>query len=579
MAAIAFGMGYRLRRPAARPARPGSAATPAGDQRTSEPILRDATGPIVLRDVLARTGIAFRHTDGSSGQRYIVEGMTGGVAVFDYNGDGLPDIYFLNGRALPGTAPADPPPRNALYRNDGHWQFTEVTAEAGVDGGGFGMGVAAGDYDNDGFPDLYVNNFGRNVLYRNNGDGTFTDVADAAGVGGAGEVGAGTNFLDVDGDGNLDLFVAHYVQFSFEKSPQVTVMGFAAYAGPYLFDKQPNSLYRSNGDGTFRDVSAESGIAAAAGAGMGTICVDYDDDGDTDIIVANDMSANFLFENDGHGTFEELGVRRGIGLDADGQAHSNMGVDSADFDNDGWQDLFCTSFATELPALYRNLGDKTFADVTVSGGAVRDAYPHVNWGTGFVDFDNDGRRDLYIVNGHLDENVHQYDQSAVYDAADFVLRNTGGGKFENVSGRGGDGLALRLSGRGAAFGDLDNDGRVDVVVLNSRREPTILRNDSPGENHWLQITLLGLQGNREGIGARVRVVAGDLVQVDEVRSGRGYQSHWGTRLHFGLGRRQRVDRLEVRWLGGRPEVIENIPADRFLTVAEGRGLVRAAANP
>jgi hypothetical protein len=303
---------------------------------------------------------------------------------------------------------------------------------------------------------------------------------------------------------------------------------------------------------------------------MGTVCADYDNDGDTDIFVANDMSQNFLFENDGRGRFQEVGLLRGVGFDVNGQVHSNMGVDCADYDHDGRRDFFCTSFATEMPALYRNTGDKLFADVTALAGDLRDTYPHVNWGTGFVDFDNDGWQDLYITNGHLDENVHEYDQAAVYDAVDFVLRNTGHGSFENVSRRCGDGLQLRLSGRGAAFGDLDNDGRIDVVVLNSRREPTILRNDSPGGNHWLQVALRGVQCNRAAIGTRVRIVAGDLVQIDEVRSGRGYQSHWGMPLHFGLGPRERVDRLEVHWLGGGVDVLTNVRADQLITIIEGR---------
>jgi len=436
-----------------------------------------------------------------------------------------------------------------------------------------------GDYDNDGWPDLFVNNFGRNVLYHNNADGTFTDVTEKAGVGGPETIGAGANFLDVDGDGDLDLYVANYVKFSYDYNPQVTVMGFAAYSGPYLFDKQPSLLYRNNGDGTFTDISAESGIGAADGAGMGTICADLNQDGHPDIIVNNDMSANFLFENDGTGKFKEVGLIRGIAYDANGQAQSSMGVDCADYDNDGWLDLFMTSFATEMPALYRNLGGGTFLDVTLSAGALRDLYPHVNWGTGFIDFDNDGLRDLYVANGNLDENVHQYDQAAVYAARNFVLKNTGDGKFENVSDRAGDGLALEFSSRGAAFGDFDNDGRVDVVVLNSRREPSILRNESPGGNHWLQISLRGVKGNREGIGAAIRVVAGDLIQTDEVHSGRGYQGHWGTRLHFGQGRRSRVDRIEIRWPGGGTEIVENVAADQFLTIAEGRGVVKAGPKP
>jgi hypothetical protein len=577
-AAVAFGLAYRPNPPAVPPRLAGSDASLPAAVPSAKPA-EAATGPIVLRDFLARTGITFRHTDGSGGQRYIQEAMSAGVAVFDYNGDGLLDIYFLNGRPLRGTKAEGPPPRNALYRNEGGWKFTDVTEEAGVDGGGFGLGVAVGDYDNDGWPDLFVNNFGHKVLYHNNGDGTFTDVTQKAGVAGPETIGAGANFLDIDGDGNLDLYVSNYVKFSYDHNPQVTVMGYAAYSGPYLFDKQPSLLYRNNGDGTFTDISAESGIGAADGAGMGTICADVNLDGHPDIIVNNDMSPNFLFENDGTGKFKEVGLLRGIAYNANGQALSSMGVDCADYDNDGWPDLFITCFATEMPALYRNLGNGTFLDVALSAGALRDLYPHVKWGHGLIDFDNDGLRDLYVANGHLDENVHQYDQAAVYAARNMVFRNLGNGKFENVSDRAGDGLALEYSSRGVAFGDFDNDGRIDVVVLNSRREPSILRNESPGRNHWIQISLRGVKANREGIGAAVRVVAGDLVQIDEVHSGRGYQSHWGLRLHFGLGQRGRVDRIEIRWPGGGTQVVENVAVDQFLTIVEGRGVVKAGPKP
>lgn len=575
MAAVAFGLAYRSdsRPPAARPQLVPTSPLPKAYQ---------SSGPIVLQDVLAHTGITFRHTDGSGGERYIVEPMTGGVALFDYDGDGLIDIYFLNGRPLPGTKAAEPPPRNALYRNEGGWRFTDVTAQAGVDGGGFGLGVAVGDYDNDGWPDLFVNNFGPNVLYRNNGNGTFADVTHEAGVAGSGTFGAGANFLDFDGDGALDLFVSRYVKFTTDNNPKVTVMGFAAYAGPYMYKKQANALYRNNGNGTFRDVSAESGIAASEGAGMGTVCADYDNDGHTDIVVANDMSANFLFENDGNGKFREVGMWRGIACDDSGQIHSNMGVDCADYDNDGRLDFFFTSFATEMPSLFRNLGNRTFLDATLTSGAGKDACRHVNWGVGFVDLDNDGHRDLFIVNGHLDDNVQQYDQAAVYAAPALVLRNTGDGKFVNVSDRCGDVRRLEYSGRGAAFADLDNDGDMDVVVLNSRREPTILRNmyyERGGSNHWLQLRLEGVKGNRDGTGARVRVGVGDLVQIDEVHSGRGYQSHWGTPLHFGLGNHASVDHIEVHWIGGGTDVMENVPADQFVHVTEGLGVTKAGPKP
>jgi enediyne biosynthesis protein E4 len=533
------------------------------------------TCPIQLREVAAKSaGIAFRHTDGSSGRRYIVETVASGLATFDFDGDGLIDIYFLNGAPTPGCR-VDKPPRNALYRNDGDWHFTDVTDAAGVGDTGFGLGVAVGDYDNDGFPDLYVSNFGPHVLYRNNGDGTFSDVTQAAGVAcGNNKMGAGACFLDMDGDGDLDLFCAHYVRLNYQdddKRGPLVVGGFPHYRSPKEYEPDTSVLFRNNGDGTFADVSKESGIAEHSGTGMGVICLDYDNDGDTDIAVLNDIRPNFLFENIGGGRFREVGLATGFAYNADGWTLGSMGIDCADFDNDGWLDLFQTSYAGELPALRRNLGSGFFEDATRATAAGIKTFPHVKWGCGFADFDNDGYRDLFIANGHLQDNIDQYSSSTTYEVRNTLLRNLGGRKFVDVSDACGDGLLPKLSSRGVALDDLDNDGDIDVVILNSRREPTILRNDLEPGNHWIEIQLRGTRANRDGVGAHVRVLSGDLVQLEEVHSGRGYQSHFGSRLHFGLGRRERVDRVEVRWIGGGVDVIENLPANRLVTLVEGSG--------
>ncbi|MBN2476333.1 MAG: CRTAC1 family protein [Pirellulales bacterium] len=529
-----------------------------------------AQGPIVLRDVTRQTGITFRHTDGSRGDRCIVESVTAGVAVFDYDGDGDGDIYFLNGAPPPG-ARVDPPPRNALYRNDGGWKFTDVTEQAGVGDRGFALGVAAADYDNDGDVDLYVNNFGPNVLYRNNGDGTFTDATAAAGVGNGNKVGAGTCFLDIDGDGHLDLYVSSYLEFSYQTHVPTTIKGFPAYANPRRYPAAPDNLYRNNGDGTFTDVSEQSGIAAYAGWGMGMVCGDYDNDGDTDIFVGNDVSENFLFDNDGTGEFEEVALIAGAAYDLIGQEHATMGVDCGDFNNDGWLDFHATSYQEQFATLYKNLGDGAFEDVTRLTGAGTGTLPYVTWGNALADLDNDGDRDLFIACGHIHDNLELFDDRSSYLAKNQVLMNTGDEKFVNVSDTCGDGLTVKLSSRGVGLEDLDDDGDLDVVVLNSRREPTILRNDSPAGNHWLQVRLRGIKSNRNGVGAHVKVVAGDLVQMDEVHSGRGYQSHYGLRLHFGLGKRNRVDRVEVRWIGGGVDVLENPGIDRVVTITEGSG--------
>jgi hypothetical protein len=533
--------------------------------------------PIELRDVTRQTGITFVHTDGSSGRRYIVETVSSGLATFDFNGDGKIDILFLNGAPLPGSPTTTPPPRNALYRNDGGWKFTDVTQAAGLGDTNYHLGVCIGDYNNDGYPDIYLNNFGPNILYRNNGDGTFTDVTRAAGVAVGNHVGAGACFLDMDGDGDLDLFVANYVGFTFE-SHQISYMnGFPAYVGPLHYPPTANVLYRNNGDGTFTDVSLASGIASLLGSGMGVICADYDNGGDTDIIVGNDLRPNFVLQNDGTGKFKEIGALVGLAYDSFGNVQGTMGVECADWNNDGWLDFYITPYQRQPCSLYQNRQGNYFEDVARQTGAGTGTYPHVKWGTGVVDLDNDGNRDLFIACGHLIDNVEQFDDTTSYYARNIVLRNTGQGKFANVSDESGDGLLPKLSSRGAAFDDLDNDGDLDVVILNSRREPTILRNDSSKTNHWIQIQLRGTKSNRDGIGARVTVSAGDLTQIDEVHSGRSYQSDFGKRLHFGVGRRSAVEQIRVNWIGGGVDIVRNIGVDRLITIVEGRGLVTPTA--
>jgi hypothetical protein len=532
-----------------------------------------ANGAILFSDVTKETGITFIHTDGSSGQRYIVESVSSGLALFDYDGDGDVDIYFLNGAPLRGTM-YDKAPTNELYRNEGGWRFTNVTDQAGVGDTGYGLGVAVGDYDNDGDLDIYVNNYGPNVLYRNNGDGTFTDVASQAGVANGHKVGAATHFLDMDKDGDLDLFVANYLDFTYENHMIRTSKGIPKYAGPMDFPAMPNDLYRNNGDGTFTDVSIESGIAEHKGWGMGGVCADFDNDGDTDIYIANDEYANFLFQNDGTGKFEETGLIIGIAYDLHGDDQGSMGADCGDYDNDGWLDIYQTSYAEELTALYRNLGNGLFEDVTMVAGAGAGTMEYVTWGNSMVDFDNDGDRDIFVACGHLQDNVELYNNTTTSFCPNIILMNTGEGKFIDVSNQGGDGMKVKLRSRAAGFDDLDNDGDVDVVILNSRNEPTILRNDSSPKGHWLQARLKGIKTNRDGIGAHVKVTAGDLTLLDEVHSGRGYQSHYGMRLHFGLGNRKIVDRIEVRWIGGGIDILKDVVVDQLLTITEGSGHVQ-----
>ncbi|MCP4260949.1 MAG: CRTAC1 family protein [Planctomycetes bacterium] len=527
-----------------------------------------AKSNIIFNDVTKETGITFIHTDGGSGQRYIMETVSAGLALFDYDGDGYTDIYFLNGAPLKGAKESDIP-RNKLYRNEGGWRFTDVTEKAGVGDKGYGLGVAVGDYDNDGDQDIYLNNYGSNVLYRNNGNGTFTDVTKQAGIGNGFKVGAGACFLDMDKDGDLDLYVSNYLDFSYEKHVSTSTRGYPVYANPRFYLPLPDTLYRNNGDGTFTDVSKDSGVGKHTGWGMGIVCGDYDNDGDTDIFIANDVGENFLFENDGTGKFEEVGLMTGTAYDLQGDEQGSMGVDCGDYDNDGLLDFYVTSYEGQLATLYRNLGSSMFEDVTLITGAGASTLPHVTWGNSFVDFDNNGFRDIFIACGHLQDNVENYNDTTTYFAQNILLMNTGDGKFINISDNSGDGMKLKLSSRGAGFDDLDNDGDIDTVILNSRREPTILRNDSPSKGHWLQVRLRGVKTNRDGIGAHVKVVSGDLTLLDEVHSGRGYQSHYGMRLHFGLGSRKRVDRIEVRWIGGRIDVFKDIAVNQLLTLTEG----------
>ncbi len=547
--------------------------------RGDSPVLGDvprAPGPIFLRDMTAHTGINFVHTDGSSGRHWVIEPMTAGLATFDYDGDGFIDIYFLNGAPLPGYEVQVAAPRNALYRNGGNWRFEDVTEKAGVGDTGYGLGVAIGDVDNDGFQDIYISNFGANLLYRNNGDGTFTDVTEVAGVAtgdnmpAVTKVGAGVCLLDIDADGDLDIYCSNYMRFRFEDNIVPVVDGIPRYAGPKDFDPEADLLFRNEGDGTFVDISEASGIGKYKGTGMGIVALDFDDDGDTDVIVMNDVRGNFVFQNDGKGRFREVGLDIGLAFNVDGMELASMGVDAADYDNDGWIDLFQTSYASELPALYRNTGLEFFEDVTRSTGAGAGTYQHVTWGLGFGDFDNDGFRDLFIGCGHLQDNVDLYDDSTAYRVRNVVLWNNRQGKFVNVSHSCGDGLLPEESTRGVAIDDLDGDGRVDIVALNARSIPTMIRNESPVEGrNWVSVRLFGRTVNRDGVGARIHVEAGTLALVAEVHSGRGYQSHFGSEVHFGLAENHHINALRIRWTGGTEDVFHDLPANRRYIVIEG----------
>ena len=521
-------------------------------------------------DVTARTGIRFRHEDGRSGARYFLETLGAGAAWFDYDQDGDIDIYFVNGADLPGRE-SDVTPTNELYRNDGDGIFTDVTDKAGVGDMGYGFSCAVGDYDNDGFPDLYITNFGRNALYRNNGDGTFTDVTMPSGVGDS-SWGASAAFADYDNDGHLDLFVANYVQFDIENNPKCGTIGVRTHCGPGAFQGTASVLYRNNGDGTFSDVTEDAGVWNPNGKGMGVNWCDYDNDADLDLFVANDKVEDWLYRNDGDGTFKDVGLTSGVALNEMGAPYSSMAPVFGDIDNNGWFDLAITNFQDEPNSVYYNDGDGFFSDITYRSGIGAPSLTRLTWGADFADLDNDGWLDLFVVTGHLEENVHLLNPTTTYPQQNQLFSNRGDRTFDDVSDSSGGGLLLKKVSRGVAFGDYDNDGDVDILVTNSYQTPDLLRNDTANQNHWLVFATVGTRSNRSGIGARVKVTASGTVQMREVKSGGSYPSHSDMRLHFGLGESGVAAHVEIRWPSGLIEHYEDVETDQFLIATEGEGL-------
>ncbi len=529
-------------------------------------IVPTPAGKAEFVDVTGESGIEFLHTDGGGGSRYIVQTVVAGLATFDFDGDGFVDIYLLNGAPNPGSH-FDTPPRNALYRNNGDWTFTDVTENAGVGDTGYGLGVVTGDYDNDGDQDIYVNNFGPNVLYRNNGDGTFTDVTDESGTQ-CKKVGAGVAMLDIEGDGDLDLYVANYVDFTYENNVVDLIGEIEFSSGPKSYHPVPDVLFRNNGDGTFTDISRESGIGLVAGPGMGLVSSDYDDDGDVDIFVCGDYAANFLFQNDGQGHFKEVALLAGTAYDSSGNANGSMGVDVGDFNRDGKFDFYMTTFSGELSTLYENMGGGMFQDMSKPSGSGSSTLPHVKWGTTFADFDNDADEDIFVACGHFWVNARNVDDRTAVRVPNAYLENDGTGRFKDVSRQSGTAMAICESSKGAAFDDLDNDGDLDVVILNANAAPSILRNELKSSAKSVQISLVGRKSNRDGVGAKIVLETSEGEQQAEVRRGRGYQSSYGDRVHFGLGAAT-IDRIRVRWPNGNEDVIESPPAGRFLEITEG----------
>lgn len=530
---------------------------------------------ITYTDIAKSAGISFVHDNAATPEKYLIETMGAGCAWIDYNQDGLLDLYLVNSAATAAYKPQRPL-RSALYRNNGDGTFTDVTQHAGLGAEGlFGMGVAVGDYDNDGFPDLYVLGYGRCILYHNNGDGTFTDVTERAGVANQGRWSSSAAWFDYDRDGRLDLIVANYVDWSPARNFYCGDQGpgMRSYCHPDDFHGQPPTLFHNNGDGTFSDVSRSSGIGAKPGNGLGVVTFDFDGDEWQDVFIANDSMPNFLFRNKHDGTFEEVAYAQGVAVSGDGQAEAGMGVDAADLNGDGRMDLFVTHLDMQLARLYQNQGALGFEDVTLRSKIGYATYHISGFGTRIFDYDNDGLRDILMANGHVLDNIQRYHADTSYQEPKLMFRNLGGGVFANVTGELGPDMRLPRVSRGVAVGDFDNDGDLDILVSNNGQPPQLLRNDGGNANHWVEILLIGTKSNRDGVGARVKLTAGHLVQYDEKKGGMSYQSAQDPRLHFGLGAHTKIDALEISWPSGATTKLSNLSADKIMTVKEGEGLV------
>ncbi len=522
---------------------------------------------------------------GENTKKYIIETTGTGVAIFDYDNDGWPDIFIVNGTKLEGF-PAGKAPTNHLYHNNHDGTFTDVTEKAGLAHTGWGQGVCVGDYDNDGWEDLYVTYYGKNILYHNNGNGTFTDVSDKAGVAGSGKAwGTGCAFVDYDRDGHLDLMVANYVDFDLSAAPapgdRPTCIwkGVPVMCGPQGLPGAKNILYHNRGDGTFADVTAKSHIDQTTGHyAFSVTTFDFDDDGWPDIFVACDSTPSILYHNNRDGTFTDVAITAGAAFNEDGRAQAGMGSTLADYNGDGRLDIFKTNFSDDTATLYRNNGDGTFDDVTYAAGLGLNTQ-YLGWGTMFLDFDNDGWPDLLLVNGHVYPEVDSQHLGSSFQEPRILYHNNGDGKFTDISATAGPGITQPISSRGLAVGDLWNDGRISAVVSNMNAPPSLLVNQVRTPNHWVAFRTIGAKSNRDGIGARIRMKAGARTFIDEVRSGSSFISNNDMRVHFGLGAgaASKIDWVEVRWPSGLLEKFENVSLDSIHTIKEGSGTSATSA--
>jgi len=529
--------------------------------------------PIPFEEVLpGKSGIKWVHSSGKSPQKYLPESSGAGCAFLDYDNDGWMDIYLVNSGKCDFFTP-NTPLRHALYKNNRDGTFTDVTEKAGVAAGGYGQGVAVGDYDGDGFPDIYVTQYGRSILYHNNGDGTFTDVTEKAGVAAPGWSSSAVWF-DYDNDGRLDLFVGRFVDFSKELNKPCGIHedGRLHYCIPKVYSPMPSWLFHNNGDGTFTDVSKESGIAAQLGKVWGVVATDINNDGLIDLWVSNDTLPNFLFVNRGKGRFEEIATTAGVAYSDAGRARSGMGVDSADFSNEGWMGLFVANLDRELFSIYKNNRDETFDDLALPTGIGKATKFMSGWGLKFFDYDNDGNLDLLLANGNPDDLISTLHGEVTYEEPLLLFHNTGK-SWENVSPQSGPVFAKQLSARGMAIGDFDNDGGLDVLISVNDDAPILLRNKVGTQSHWLGLKLIGKKANPDAVGSRVTYQAGDLKRSRMKVGGGSYLSYHDPRMVLGIGTRAKIDWLEVKWPlpSGRVERFTELPIDRYITITEGEG--------
>lgn len=540
---------------------------------TAALLAQSVSGPIVFEEIAQRSGLVFVTDSSPTPNKNQPETMVAGVALFDYDNDGYLDVYVVNGAAIPSLEKESPKYWNRLYHNNRDGTFTDVTEAAGIAGAGYAMGVAIGDYDNDGWPDIYVVNTGKNQLFHNNGNGTFTDVTGKAGV--AGGIFEGKKmwsvsaaWVDYNNDGLLDLFVSNYCKWEVNKDPYCGPNPqLRAYCHPNNYANLPDTLYRNNGDGTFTDVSVETGISKHLGKGMGAVIADYDGDGFMDIFVANDNRPNFLFHNLGGKKFEEVGLESGVAYAQGGSSISGMGADFKDVDNDGRPDIWHTAVENESFPLFQNVGDGQFVEKTLQAH-LSETRTMSGWGNGIFDFDNDGWKDLFVARSNVLDNIAQFSNRR-YEEPNTVFRNLGNGKFQNVSSEAGPDFQLAAAHRGVAFGDMDNDGRIDAVVTVLNGRIKYFHNISKNSNHWILLKLIGKKSNRMGLGAQIRVIGEDgRAQYNEATTAVGYACASDSRIHFGLGAAKSIREIDINWPSGIHQVLHNVATDQIFTIEE-----------